>query len=159
MKKENVSLSLELAKSLYKTASPEAKKELEVLFGKEALSAPFIERVTCIDDCYEEAGLPKVDGILGIPQEFHEWLMGLYRGAVVAKAFNGSERLSMRNPDQQRYQAWLRCSPSGFSFHATFYYVSSANAGDASRLFFLDAASAKKAFEIAPEVYETIANQ
>jgi len=159
MKKENVSLSLELAKVLYKTASPEAKKELEVLFGKEALSAPFIERVTCIEDCFEEAELPNVDDLSEIPEEFHEWLIGIYRGAVVAKAFNGSERLSMRNPDQKRYQAWLRCSPSGFSFDATGYSVSNALAGDASRLLFLDAASAKKAFEIAPQVYETIANQ
>jgi hypothetical protein len=159
MKKEKVTLSVELAKSLYKTASIEAKKEFEVLFGKEALSAPFIERVTCMDDCYEEADLPKVNDISDIPEEFHEWLLGLYRGAVVAKAFNGSERLSMRNPDQKRYQAWLGCSPSGFSFRVTYYCGSDAYAGDASRLLFLDAASAKKAFEIAPEVYETIANQ
>jgi hypothetical protein len=158
MKKENVSLSLELAKSLYKTASTEAKKELEVLFGKEALSAPFLERVTCVDDCYEEAGWPKVNRVEDIPAELHAWLLKQYEGAVVAKAFNGDERLSMRKPDQKRYQAWLRCSPSGFSCLVSIYHGSTAHAGDASRTLFLSPEAAKRAFEICPDTYEGIAN-
>jgi len=158
MKKENVSLSVELAKSLYKTATPEAKKELEVLVGKEALSIPFIERVANIDDCYEESNLPKVDTVEDIPAEFHAWLLKQYEGAVIAKAFNGEGRLSMRKPDQKRYQAWLRCSPSGFSSHDSSYGDSAAYAGDASRTLFISPEAAKRAFEIAPETYEGIAN-
>lgn len=159
MKKEKISISIELAKQLYKSANPEAKKELEVLFGKDALSAPFIERVTNLDDCYEETSLPKVDKLSDIPEEYHPWLLGLYEGAVVAKAFNGEDRHSMLNPNQERYQAWLRCSPSGFSFYATGYGDSDAFAGDASRLLFFSREAAKKAFEISPDTYEKIANK
>jgi len=158
MKKDNVSLPIGLVKLLHKTANPEAKKEVESIVGKEALSAPFIERVASVDDCYEEAELPKVDKIEDIPAEFHAWLLKQYEGAVVAKAFNGETRLSMRNPDQKRYQAWLRCSPSGFSYHDSNFNASYALAGDASRTLFLSPEAAKRAFEISPDTYEGIAN-
>lgn len=112
-----------------------------------------------LDECYQIAGLKPIEKWEDVPEEMRECLIAGAKQMVVVKAANslrGQDKpLSWKDRTLQKWFGWIRFNPSGgLAFNITFCNYSLANAGDASRLAFYDEADVRKAFEIAPQVFE-----
>jgi len=112
-----------------------------------------------IDECFQIAGVKPINTFSDIPEEMHECLIAAAKQMVVVKAANSlrgqKEPLSYRNHSLRKWFGWFHLpSSGGLAFFIAYYNISRASAGDASRLAFLEEADVRKAFEIAPQVFE-----
>jgi hypothetical protein len=112
-----------------------------------------------IDECYKIAGVKPIEKWEDVPEEMRECLMAGAKQMVVVKAANllrGQDKpLSWRDHNLRKWFGWLQfLSSGGLAFYDALYCYSGASAGGASRLAFLEEADVRKAFEIAPQVFE-----
>jgi len=112
-----------------------------------------------LDECFKIAGVKPINVFSDIPEEMHECLIAAAKQMVLVKAANslrGQEKpLSWLDSNLRKWFGWFRFQSSGgLAFCYTLYSHSCANAGGASRLAFLEEADVRKAFEIAPQVFE-----
>ena len=156
--KKNLQISEQDARKLYKTAAPEFKVMLESTFGEKFFNQDVLEILKDgdMDDCYDLTGRPKVSNISEIPEDLHKFIVeALYPNIVMHEAFNEGQKLSFLNKDQKKCYAWFDVNSSGgLVFGDARCNASVARSGDASRLAFFDEADARKAVEIAPQVFE-----
>ena len=96
------------------------------------------ERLTSIDDAYNETGRPKVDFSV-YPEDMRDNKEAAYHADVIVEAArkiereNGSGEIDWNN-SRAKYIPWFLMSPSGFAFFSSCYGYSHAEAGGGSRL-------------------------
>lgn len=110
--------------------------------------------ITTFEELLEASGLPAVPEFNEVPENMREHFQNHYKQIVAAYAANEGKKLDWRNPDQRKYLPWFVFSPSGFSFGGTDFYDSLANAGDASRLCYVNRDRAAHVARICPDIFE-----
>ena len=112
-----------------------------------------------LDECFKIAGVKPIEKWEDVPEEFRTCLLAAAKQMVVVKAANtlrGQDKpLSWIDSNLRKWFGWFRfLSSGGLAFNNSICDISTANSGDASRLAFLEEADVRKAFEIAPQVFE-----
>ena len=115
--------------------------------------------VTTFAEVLELLGIKKMPTFSGVPVKLKEHFIAHFKAICIAELANDGVPVDWNDSSQNKYLPWFYFgSPSGFSYGDSGYYDSYAYAGGASRTLFISPEAAKRAFEIAPETYEGIAN-
>lgn len=118
-----------------------------------------IKDITCVEECYQVASMPKVEKIEDIPAELHEVILEWYENVVMAKAANTltnpGETVDWRNHDQYKHFPYFYMVPSGgVAFVDTLCGDTDASSGGASRLAYLASSGASHMAKLNPKAFE-----
>jgi hypothetical protein len=138
MKKKVLELTEQEAIELYKESGEKMKSILENNFGRKLFYKDIRERLNNFQDCINETGLPDAKNINEIPEEFHKWLLSLYRNAVIARAYSEGMRFNIFDSNIRRYYPNFitNKAPSRFAFDRSLFGSTCASAGSGSRICF-----------------------
>ena len=112
----------------------------------------FLE-ITTFEEILAVTGRPAVPEFNELPEDLRAQHQNHYMQMCIAEAANDGVKLDWNNPKQMKYMPYFWCSPSGFSFYATYYCDSYAAAGDASRLCFVKREHAAHAGQTFLQIY------
>lgn len=133
---KTLELSLEHAREMYKTASAEIRKLLEVNFNKSSLLPDVIERINGWSDMLAETGRPDIPEFNELPEDLRSYFKSVYKNIVMVEAYNEGERINIYDKSKTRHYPCFvtNGSPSFFAFNALSFGLAVADAGSGSRL-------------------------
>lgn len=144
------------ARKLYKGATDEFKTTLEDTFGKEFFSMNITDRIKTYEDACAELGIAaQLEDTLKelgfTPDEIN-----LRKIKTITEALNEGWKPDWNDSKQYKYYPWFKMSSGGFVFDGTYYVLSHACAGNASRLCFPTEEMAEYAGRTFTDVYSRI---
>jgi hypothetical protein len=119
------------------------------------------ERLTSLEDAYNETGRPKVDFSV-YPEDMREHQEADYNAKVIVEAARKIERecglgeIDWNNRNQWKYIPYFWMSPAAFAFRASDYDNWSAHAGSGSRLRLLSGEASDHVAKRFPEIWEAV---
>jgi len=105
------------------------------------------EMIKSFEDAQKATGRPNVPDFSNVPEDLRDYFIALYKMAIISEALNGDWKADYNDSSQPKYYPWFWLSCAGFVFDGTYYYFSTAHAGNASRLCFKTREIAKYAGE------------
>lgn len=119
------------------------------------------QRLTSIEDAYNETGRTKVDFSV-YPEDMREHEEADYNAKVIVEAARKIERecglgeIDWSNFNQLKWLPWFRMSPSGFAFESSLCVCTGAAAGSGSRLRVLSETASDHIGKTFPETWEAV---
>ncbi len=115
--------------------------------------------VTSIEECFEVAGRKPANSLAEIPEDLAPIMLALFKEIVVVEAANKlrapNTKAEWTNTNQKKWFPWFSFRASGgVDYCGSDYGYSGADAGDASRLAFLDESDSRHAANVLPDVFE-----
>ena len=113
-----------------------------------------MESIKTVEDALNVTGMPATPEFNEVPEELREYFKAVYEAVVITKALVGNWKADWNDWDQRKWFPWFDMqSAGGFVFDGTYYDLSYATAGSASRLCFPTEEMAEYAGKTFTDVY------